>query len=422
MSSAIRPMGGWAKIFEIEDRLFTEWRVRLYVFGIASACTAALTWEIFRGRSIVDSSGRPACIDFCFIWVAGKFAALGNPLWAYDYHVYAIGQAILVGPHHANFPPYHFWYPPTFLFFTYPLGLMSYSTAFAVWTVVTLALYLAAVYAILPRFAALVAAVTPFVVAENIMVGENGLLTAALMGLSLACLERQPLRSGILLGLLTYKPHFGILFPFALVASRNWRAIGSATAASVALAIAAGLAFGHQGWPSFVDTLWHRNASLSADNGLELTLQSVYGLFHWAGAGPAISWIAHGSVAAMVTVAIYAIWTKPIPHSLKAAALCVGSVAVTPYVQVYDLCILTVAVAFFISDGLARGFLPGERTMILICWTGLFLLLKPFGAIVDLVILFLIARRVLACRAEAPAASQSARLIGPTLSAAHPHE
>jgi hypothetical protein len=153
---------------------------------------------------------------------------------------------------------------------------------------------------------------------------------------------------------------------------------------------------------------------LGADQGLELTLQSVHGLFHWAGAGPTMAWIADGSVAVIVTLAIIAIWTKPISHSRKAAALCVGSVAVTPYVAIYDLCILTIAVAFFVSDGLARGFLPGERMMILICWAGLFLLLKPFGPIIDVVILLLIARRIAASRGDTLATSRSTLVIGST--------
>ena len=62
---------------------------------------------------------------------------------------------------------------------------MPYLTAFAVWTVATFFLYLAAVYAIIPRLTAVIAAVTPFVVAENILLGNNGFLSAALIGFSL---------------------------------------------------------------------------------------------------------------------------------------------------------------------------------------------------------------------------------------------
>jgi len=40
-------------------------------------------------------------------------------------------------------------------------------------------------------------------------------------------MEGRPWVSGIFLGLLTYKPQLGVLFPLALLASRSWRALGS---------------------------------------------------------------------------------------------------------------------------------------------------------------------------------------------------
>jgi hypothetical protein len=213
-------------------------------------------------------------------------------------------------------------------------------------------------------------------------------------------LERRPSLSGVFLGLLTYKPHFGLLFPFALFASRQWRAIGSATAMGIILAVIATAAFGFQGWSAVIDSLRDRTAGLSTDEGLVLTLQSVFGLLYWAGAGARVAWIAHTSVAAAITLLTWVVWAKPVPYCLKAATLCIGSVMVTPYVQIYDLCILSIVIAFLVKDQLLRGFLPGERTAILTCWLGLFLLLKPLGLILYSIILFLIVRRIVGCGRE----------------------
>ena len=152
-------------------------------------------------------------------------------------------------------------YPPTFLFFTLPLALMPYFAAFAVWSVITLLLYLAAVYAIIPRLTAVIAAVTPIAVVQNIRLGQNGFLTAAFIGFSLALLERQPWLSGIFIGLLTYKPQFGIIFPLVLLASRNWRAFASAAATSVILGVGAAIAFGYQGWLFFIRATLNVNSS-----------------------------------------------------------------------------------------------------------------------------------------------------------------
>jgi hypothetical protein len=236
----------------------------------------------------------------------------------------------------------------------------------------------------------------------NFGLGQNGFLTAGLVGLSLAFAERRPWLCGIFLGLLTYKPQFGILFPFALLASRNWRALASAAATSVVLGLTAAIAFGYQGWLSFIYSLVNRQSSLGEILGAQPPLVSILGLFRSAGASAYISWTVHLAAAVIVAVTIWAIWTKPIPHSLKAAALCIGSVMVTPYVLGYDLCMLSIATAFLVKDPLSRGFLPGERIVMLVCWAGLILMMAPLIPItICVVLLILIARRILVYRQEA---------------------
>jgi hypothetical protein len=153
----------------------------------------------------------------------------------------------------------------------------------------------------------------------------------------------------------------------ALLASGNWRALISATASSLAIGFSAAIVFDYQAWPFFIDSLIDRNAGLSRDSQVELILQSVLGLLHWAGASAGMSWAAHLAVAVIVALVIWVIWAKQIPLSLRAAALCIGSVMFTTYVLAYDLCILSIAAAFLLSDCLPRGFLPGERIGILLC-------------------------------------------------------
>ena len=56
------------------------------------------------------------------------------------------------------------------------------------------------------------------------------------------------------------------------------------------------------------------------------------------------------------------------------------------------------AVAFLVKDGMSRGFLPGERTGLLICYAGLFPVATPIAPMICAVLLFLIARRIVAWR------------------------
>jgi hypothetical protein len=96
------------------------------------------------------------------------------------------------------------------------------------------------------------------------------------------------------------------------------------------------------------------------------------------------------------------LWASAIPYNLKAAALCLGSLIVSPYALFYDLCIFSIAVAFLVKEGLSRGFLPGERAAILICWGALFLVKTPIGPIICIVLLYLCVRRIRAYRKDRP--------------------
>ena len=385
---------GRSKWLEIEDMIFTEQRVRFYGLGVIVAYALSFAWRTLQHQWFVFPDGNMRCIDFGWMWLSGKLAASGEAARIFDYTAFSTIQLAFYGPEtcpHFN----RFYYPPTFLFFTWPLGWLPYLVAAAVWIAVGLALYETAVYAIVSRRAAIIAAATPFFVAVNIDMPHTGLLTAALIGLSLVFLERRPCVAGIFLGLLTYKPHFGLLFPLALFASRNWRALGSAAATAVILGLGATVAFGSEGWTSFIDALTDRSSSLAPGAEVELRLHSIFGLLHWVGASPGVAWCGQLAVSAAMAVVICVLWARPIAFNLRAASLCVGSVIVSPYVLFYDLCILSFAVAFLVNAGLSRGFLPGERTAILLCWPALFFVKAPIGAVVSSVLASLCSRRVM---------------------------
>jgi hypothetical protein len=217
-------------------------------------------------------------------------------------------------------------------------------------------------------------------------------------------MERRPWLSGIFLGLLTYKPQFGILIPFALLASRDWRSLGSATATSVILAMAAAVAFGSQTWPSFLSSLVDREASLSEVPGLPIPLLSAFGVLQSMDVSTRVAWIVHLAIAVVVAAVVLVIWAKQMPHALKAAALCIGSVTVSPYVLGYDFCVLSIAVAFLVRDGLSRGFLSGERATMFGCWVGLFILSGPIPLVINVILLGLVVRRAMVlCRDASPA-------------------
>jgi hypothetical protein len=380
-----------AMVWRFENRLFTEARLRFYSSGVLAGYILAAAWMFVR-HGFPTNSDDKHCIDFTWIWISAKLAVSRGLAFVYDYSAFLEGRTIFVEPASCIYE--HFNYPPTFLFFTYSLGLMSYSIAFAVWITVTLLLYLAGIYAIVPRWTAIIAALTPVPVLVNVLLGHNGFLTAGLTGLALALMECRPGLSGIFFGLLTYKPQFCILLPLVLLVSRNWRVIFNAAVTSAAFSLVAAIAFGLQAWPLFMEALVERASSLDADPTLNLPLVSIFGILRVHGVDVRTAWGGQLVITVIVAATVCAVWARSFSHSLKAATLAVGSVLAAPHAISYDLCILTIAVAFLANDGLSRGFLPGERTAMLLCWVGLILPIGLIPAIISSILLALVIRRV----------------------------
>jgi hypothetical protein len=366
-------------LISFEAWFFVQRRIWLYASAAVVAYAIGLVARLLTHTWIFEADGKPSCIDFSFFWVSGALAGSGDPALVYNVSTFAAARADLGGARGCMLMNY-FGYPPTSLFFTYPLGLMPYVTAFAAWTVVTLLLYLIAIYLIVPRPIAILVALSPFPVFFNFFLGQNGFLLAGLMGLSLALMERRPQLSGVFLGLLTFKPQIGVLFPFALLVSRKWRVVVSATATSVVLVVTSMIAFGYQGWPSFIHTLVDRGPGLSPMSQETMRLESVYGFLWLAGISPPIAWAIQLAVAGAVAAVVCWVWARPLPHSLKAAALCSAAAMTTPYVHGHDLCILAIAAAFLVQDGLERGFLPGDRLIMLFSWIVMFLGFRDFSS------------------------------------------
>ena len=114
----------------------------------------------------------------------------------------------------------------------------------------------------------------------NIGHGQNGFLTAALLGGALVALDRRPLLAGILLGLLVYKPQFGLMIPIALAAGARWRSFFAAAATVALLTLVTTISFGPQVWHAFLaSTHFTRTVALEQGNTGWHKIQSI---FSWA--------------------------------------------------------------------------------------------------------------------------------------------
>jgi alpha-1,2-mannosyltransferase len=351
----------------------TRERIRFIAAAILIASVAGFAFLVVTAHGGIDRQGRPLGTDFSNVYAAGTYVLDGNPLAPFDPPQQYAREQVLFG----KATPFYGWhYPPYFLFVAALLAEMPYGLALTVWQAVTLALYLLTIWMIgsaaTPpgRRADLFLLALAFpAVLINIGHGQNGFLTAALLGGALLALERRPALAGILIGLLIYKPQFGLLIPVALIAAGQWRAIAAAAATVVVLTLAATLAFGPQVWHAFaVASEYSRTVVLEqGDTGWH----KIQSLFSWArmwGAPIALAYALQGVLTAGLGIAIVRLWRGAAPLALKAAALCLGAILATPYTLDYDMMVLAPAIAFFAVDALTRGFRPWERTTLAALW------------------------------------------------------
>ena len=118
----------------------------------------------------------------------------------------------------------------------------------------------------------------------NALVGQNGFLTAALIGGTLYLIPIRPVLAGICLGLLTYKPQYGLLFPIALIAAGQWRVFVSAGVTAVVMAFASWLAFGTESWLAFFHWMPRfSQAFLTEGKAPWWKMQSIFSLVRYFG-------------------------------------------------------------------------------------------------------------------------------------------
>jgi arabinofuranan 3-O-arabinosyltransferase len=370
----------------------------------ASIClTLAAAYAVFLGGAYLDGSwligkdGGGVPSDFVDVWAAGKLALAGNPAAAYDWATHKAAEVSALGH---PFDGYFGWhYPPTFLFVAAALALLPYTFAYILWTFGTFPLYLAAIRAIVgDRIGYLLGAAFPAVLA-NVFVGQNGFLSAGLIGGALVILKRQPIAAGILIGLLTYKPHLGLLFPIALIAGGHWRAFVSAAIVAALMAAAAWLAFGGESWAAFVVNIPHASQAFLSDGWASLSKQqTAFGLIRVLGGSEHLAWAVQTAVALLAAGAIAFVWRSRLPTDIKAAALATAALLATPYLYMYDVVVLAVPLAFLIRLGRAGGFLPHEPAGMGLACLLIFIfpfVTAPVGFAAIFIVAALIARRVL---------------------------
>src|SRR5882724_11768917 len=308
---------------------------------------------------IYDSNGLGIPTDFVNVWAAGRLVLEGHPAQAYDWDIQRQVELDLL---RQDFIGYFAWhYPPPFLFVASFLAQFPYAVAFIGWVSASFVPYVALMRAIVGRTFGLMLAVAFPMVFNNTLVGQNGFLTASLIGGALYLMPMRPVLAGICLGLLSYKPQYGLLFPLVLIAASQWTVFATAAIVAVAMAALSWLAFGTESWQAFFHWLpMFSQAFLTEGKAPWWKLQSLFALVRYFGGNEQLAWGFQWVLTASVAVVLALLWRSRVPYTLKAAALAVGTLLTTPYLFMYDVMVLAIPVAFLVRIGLRSGFRPYE--------------------------------------------------------------
>jgi hypothetical protein len=392
--------------------------IRLICLTLALSYLIVLGGTYLKGDFLVDPQGRPIANDFVNVVAAGQLARDGQAASAYDWPTHKQAEVRAIGHDFANYYGWH--YPPTFFFVAVALATLPFLAAALISLIASLAAYTGAVAGIIApvarwRTGILIALGFPAAL-WNVTAGQNGFLTAALIGGTLGLMERRPALAGICLGLLTYKPQFGLLFPLVLIADRRWRTIAVAAAVAVVMAALSWLAFGSASWQAFVHWMPITSRIVLGEGAADWArLQSLFGLVRAHGGSETFAWTVQIAGSGAVASGAIWLWRSRAPFDLKAAALAAGTLVATPYVYMYDLVVLGVAVAFLIRFALAHGFAASETTGLALA--GALILIFPYaktqtGLAAVLIVLALVMRRVFVERRLTRPAGSAARVSG----------
>ena len=308
-------------------------------------------------------------------------------------------------------------YPPHYLFFVLPLGLLGYLPAYALWIGVGAVLFVAATRVGLSAQRQDWATYTLFTLAApaflvNAAFGQNGLITGALLFLGVSLVRHRPILAGICLGALTVKPQLGLLIPVFLLLRGHWTVIGSAIVTSTAMIALSALIFGMDLWRDYFEhVLPFQRIVAEEGTGIFLRMMPTgFALGRLAGLDASTAMLIQAPFSLLALVLVVWTFLRPPAAPELETALLIGAVFLfSPYAFNYDMLALVPALYLVFSRQAGAG--PALTRFNFMMGTLLFLPLITFFAPLGPVILatsaLLLAQQIAVARGSAPASAST---------------
>ncbi len=323
-------------------------RVRGYavIVGIASLLLLA--------NSFIKAMGVEGT-DFLAFWGAGHVTIGGDPTAAYDLEVQERVQTAT-----GSEGWFAFVNPPPFLFAAAPFGALPFPLAWIAWVAVTFALWAwASIRAFVQLWPIVIVFPGALLAAGH---AQNGLLTGAILIAGVTLLDRRPVLSGAVLGMLVIKPHLALLIPFWLAGAGKWRAFLAAGMSGLALLLLSWLVLGLDTMLAYT-TSWNASAAImeNADRAFYLRMATPFSQLSLIAPTEIALAVNIASAIGMIILAFMS-WNRFGGDALASGALVLAATALTsPYLFNYDLPFLILPILWLVREGLRQGFRPWEK-------------------------------------------------------------
>jgi len=343
-------------------------RLAVYASVALAIQVLALAIWIVRFYILDDYSAPMVGFDFAIFWSAARVAIEHGAAFVFSAQwMQPIETALW---HEVNYSPWP--YPPTFLFAVLPLGFLPFGNALLLYSALGVLVY-GAMLAHISR--SIDRALLPLLIAfpgvsVAIGLGQNSLFTVAAAGAALALLETNSALAGMCIVVLAIKPQFGVLFPLALICSRQWKVLAVSAVCVLTFAGISTAVLGLDAWRAFAEFLpqFSRMAVEEGGSGMWPGMPTIFALSRSAGLSVHAAYLMHGLVAVPAAMAMVFLWAQRARFELRACSLIIATMLMQPYIMFYDLAWLILPIVFLIRDGKVLALNRMEWMIVAAAW------------------------------------------------------
>jgi hypothetical protein len=344
--------------------------IRSCSWGFILAYIIIFSFWVITGANMFDGSERIIGGDFICFYAASYTLLSGDVLGIYDgKSLYEVEKRIYrqANISRANIISTGWYYPPTFLLFVAYLATLPYFLALFAWLAITMTGYIMVVRKIAPHPCTVVLTLAFPGTFQNFICGQNGFLSALLLGQGLLLLEQKPRLAGLILGLLVYKPHLAVLVVIALAAARKWSALIAACASAAAFIAVSIALYGMASWEAFYRTIPLAQYLLESGALPWHQMTTFFALARLLGVSVPLAYGLQAVFAVIAVISVAWVWYQRV-FPLAYIVLTISIFLATPYAYQYDLTITGLSIAWYSWEGLKNGWLPYEKTVLLLAW------------------------------------------------------